>query len=322
MRHVHVVTVVAFVGVTACAKHANVRSSDEIAADYKARLAEARERHMAEVVVPICGDPRSPPQARCGLVVDEMKTPAFVESFVATTCGGHDDDACGAAFRDEFLRRTKARYPRATADAVDARCAARPGLCENLSGVEIAALAAHNDAVFDELDKESAAIIAEHGTAQEQAAQQRAENERARRTAKAILGGVAAGLNSASQSLQRQNATSPSPNMRAASRSCRSDPDCGSGRCVKGTLDTEGTCAAKCSSRYDCEAGSQCVKNQFETDGICAVAVDEHGRPLRPSTPPPASFGPGGSGDCSFDTQCPVGFKCVKGDALRGHCMK
>jgi hypothetical protein len=80
--------------------------------------------------------------------------------------------------------------------------------------------------------------------------------------------------------------------------------------------------AQKCSSDYDCDYGSKCVKDQFAFEGICAQKVNKYDIPVY--TPPdPNSIKPGGKGDCQFDTQCPVGFECVKGDGqIYGHCMK
>jgi hypothetical protein len=80
--------------------------------------------------------------------------------------------------------------------------------------------------------------------------------------------------------------------------------------------------AQECFSDYDCDYGSKCVKDQFATEGTCAQKVNRYDVPVY--TPPdPNSVMPGGKGDCQFDTQCPIGFECVKGDGqLYGHCMK
>jgi hypothetical protein len=79
--------------------------------------------------------------------------------------------------------------------------------------------------------------------------------------------------------------------------------------------------ASGCSNDYECGFGNVCVKQQFSVEGTCARAVDRNGIPTY--TPPRSdSVGPGGAGECAFDTECPVGFRCIKGSALRGHCMK
>lgn len=80
--------------------------------------------------------------------------------------------------------------------------------------------------------------------------------------------------------------------------------------------------AAKCYSDYDCEYGWKCVKDQYQMEGICAQKVNKYDLPV--NTPPdPNSVMPGKKGDCQFDTNCPIGFECVKGDGqLYGHCFK
>lgn len=77
-----------------------------------------------------------------------------------------------------------------------------------------------------------------------------------------------------------------------------------------------------CSNDYGCSYGSTCVKDQFKMQGFCAKKVDAYG--IQTLTPPnPDSVYLGGEGDCSFDTDCPIGFKCVKGQGqLKGYCLK
>lgn len=79
--------------------------------------------------------------------------------------------------------------------------------------------------------------------------------------------------------------------------------------------------ARSCSSDLECGVGRQCVKQQFQFQGVCAQTVDEFGMPTY-APPRGNSLGPGDEGDCSFDTECPIGFHCIKGSALKGHCMK
>lgn len=81
------------------------------------------------------------------------------------------------------------------------------------------------------------------------------------------------------------------------------------------------TTAPGCRSDFDCGMGRQCIKEQFKYEGSCARVVDQFGTPTY-SAPRSDSLGPGGEGECAFDTECPIGFHCIKGNAVRGHCMK
>lgn len=77
-----------------------------------------------------------------------------------------------------------------------------------------------------------------------------------------------------------------------------------------------------CSSDFQCGFGNVCVKDQFAVRGRCAKAVNEFGNPTNPM-PRLDSVNPGGTGQCSFDTECPVGFACRKSSGqLTGHCFK
>jgi len=92
---------------------------------------------------------------------------------------------------------------------------------------------------------------------------------------------------------------------------------------VAAVLLVSAAAAAKvCYSDFDCDYGSACVKGQFEVKGFCAKKVDDTGLPTY--TPPdPDSVGPGGEGNCQFNTDCPVGFKCWKeAGKIYGYCMK
>ena len=133
---------------------------------------------------------------------------------------------------------------------------------------------------------------------------------------------------------------------------CTSDYDCAYGnKCIKERLAFDGVCCeildrsgvrqvrppspesldaggdpsvlqAKCRSDYDCVYGQRCLKGQFQYDGVCADTVNQYGVKDY-SAPNPGSLGPGGSGQCQFDTQCSVGFRCYKqGYSLYGHCVR
>lgn len=77
-----------------------------------------------------------------------------------------------------------------------------------------------------------------------------------------------------------------------------------------------------CSSDFQCGSGKICVKDQFKMRGVCATAVNQYGNPTLQG-PRLDSLNPGGEGQCSFNTDCPIGFECRKSSgSLSGHCFK
>ena len=66
-----------------------------------------------------------------------------------------------------------------------------------------------------------------------------------------------------------------------------------------------------CYSDFDCGIGNSCVKKAFESNGVCMKNVDEYGT-QQYNMPKLDSVGPNMNidGDCSFDLDCPIGFKC------------
>lgn len=77
-----------------------------------------------------------------------------------------------------------------------------------------------------------------------------------------------------------------------------------------------------CTSDYSCSYGEACVKAQYAASGYCAKKVDSNG--IQQYTPPSSKSIGIEMGDdmCSWNTDCPVGFKCVKNGGIKGHCMK
>lgn len=67
--------------------------------------------------------------------------------------------------------------------------------------------------------------------------------------------------------------------------------------------------AEDCRSDFNCRFGYLCVKPPFKSEGVCMKAVDEHKRPTYPKKDLD-SIGPKLEGDCKFNTDCPIGFKC------------
>ena len=68
---------------------------------------------------------------------------------------------------------------------------------------------------------------------------------------------------------------------------------------------------ASCSSDFDCGMGYRCVKAPLQSYGSCMKEVDEYGTPTY-ELPRLNSVGPNMNieGDCDFDTDCPIGFRC------------
>jgi hypothetical protein len=104
---------------------------------------------------------------------------------------------------------------------------------------------------------------------------------------------------------------------------CTTNADCSYGQvCFQENAYQAGACVDGCTSDFGCAYGSKCVKGQYQMTGVCAQSVNEYG--VRTYEPPSSdSVGPGDDGDCGIDTDCAIGFRCVKqGYSLRGHCMK
>jgi hypothetical protein len=79
----------------------------------------------------------------------------------------------------------------------------------------------------------------------------------------------------------------------------------------------------ECSSDYQCGFGRQCVKpaGSISLKGVCVAPVDNFGTKI--ITQPVPSPGPHTVSGCSFTTDCPIGFSCVKqGGHLQGLCIK
>lgn len=66
-----------------------------------------------------------------------------------------------------------------------------------------------------------------------------------------------------------------------------------------------------CTSDYSCGIGFICVKAPLNDSGVCMKSVNEYGL-QQYNMPSLKSVGPNHdlNGQCSFDTDCPIGFKC------------
>lgn len=67
----------------------------------------------------------------------------------------------------------------------------------------------------------------------------------------------------------------------------------------------------QCTSDFSCGIGFTCVKAPMMSDGVCMKSVNEYGI-QQYNMPSGESIGPNTdpTGQCQFDTQCPVGFRC------------
>ena len=73
---------------------------------------------------------------------------------------------------------------------------------------------------------------------------------------------------------------------------------------------TETVYAKSCSSDFSCGIGQTCVKAPYKTRGTCMKTVNRYGI-QKYNMPSTRSVGPNMSGgQCTFNTDCPIGFKC------------
>lgn len=80
-----------------------------------------------------------------------------------------------------------------------------------------------------------------------------------------------------------------------------------------------------CYSDTDCGVGNVCVKPQdsYSISGTCITPVDEHGNQDFDIQFEEEGIGPREVQGCSFNTDCDVGFKCMKeAGQLDGICVQ
>lgn len=65
----------------------------------------------------------------------------------------------------------------------------------------------------------------------------------------------------------------------------------------------------KCSSSMDCGIGFKCVKAPLHFEGVCMKKVDEFGIQQFDNSDMD-DMGPNDEEQCSFDSDCPIGFYC------------
>ena len=263
-----------------------VPSSQSIANDYRGPLnrVEANYEAMRFDVE----RSRGRRTGRCGVIY----TTATFDTWKATRCGPLrlDQRRCMGSFIEWFRRAVARRYRYAQPDDVRRTCASLGrSACASFEVFERAYILSHNQRVSQAMLREMDAIVAQHADAQESAARRRVRRRRA-----------AASLNATGRQMMAYGSESSSGS------STKSSPRAAGG----------------CASDYDCRYGQKCVKGEHQFRGICAQPVDKLNLPTHHS-PSTDSLGPGSQGNCHWNTDCGIGFKCVKqGSSLTGHCMR
>lgn len=78
-----------------------------------------------------------------------------------------------------------------------------------------------------------------------------------------------------------------------------------------------------CFSDIDCGIGKRCIKARGDINitGTCVTPSDEFGTPQIDTSTPRSQ--PTNVAGCSFDTDCPIGFSCMKRSGqIYGICVK
>lgn len=70
-----------------------------------------------------------------------------------------------------------------------------------------------------------------------------------------------------------------------------------------------------CTSDFSCGVGYKCVKAQFNSKGTCMKSIDSHG--IQQFNSPVNNVGPNMNGQCTFNTDCPIGFSCKSGNCVK-----
>ncbi|MEJ6520341.1 hypothetical protein PQI64_11350 [Shewanella bicestrii] len=80
------------------------------------------------------------------------------------------------------------------------------------------------------------------------------------------------------------------------------------------------TASSGCTSDYQCGLGLSCIKGPMQSTGQCMQKVNEYGTPL-PTISNPSSTLPNYNinGQCTLNSECPIGFRC---DMTLKTCVK
>lgn len=253
----------------------------------QAQIAVERLKAQAlqSLVSPKCGPDVQ--TGTCGLLHDSRSRPEFLRQFVAERCGGNGDRACVELLYADEQQALKQRYSMASSEDVAQRCQSVD--CSDSLTYELQWLGSHNAQVWADFQQNVQQVEADLAERRFAAAQRR------RRVARAI----AAGANAFAAGMSRP---APQPYTPAAYNPVATP--------------------SGCSSDYSCGVGYRCIKGYGQAVGECMKSVNEYGTPTY-NAPAPNSVGPGGQGECGFDTDCPVGFQCTKpAGNLKGYCVR
>jgi len=90
-----------------------------------------------------------------------------------------------------------------------------------------------------------------------------------------------------------------------------------------GLMLASGSALGACYNDFDCGFGNKCVKASGDVNitGVCVTPSDQYGNRSYDYTPPQSR--PQNVGNCSFDTDCGIGFSCMKRSGqIYGICVK
>lgn len=80
--------------------------------------------------------------------------------------------------------------------------------------------------------------------------------------------------------------------------------------------------ALACSFDTDCSPGSRCLKSGGSIYGVCAGGLFPGNSNDRQPTYAPLDLDRTYGNTCSFDTDCGISNRCVKGSGIYGTCMR
>jgi hypothetical protein len=295
----------------------------------------------AATVWPECDGEHSP----CGMLARVPLTPAHLAEFSENVCAeklktGQPrlSDRCSDMWVARFEADVERRYSLAESESIRRTCKDGAPQCRSLVGYELLWLASHNeaakrrfetamthfeqerrvrlqayeDALRTRQQRRQRLIDAFEEGVQERQELERQEQQEADRRRRA-LAAMSAGFASMSQSTSAPYTTYSPPTGYAPTMPAYSPAT---------SVGVTTPSRKGCSSDYDCQYGSRCLKGFTRTQGTCAQSVNEFGTPTF-APPSPNSIMPGGDGDCSWDTECPIGFQCRKPlGQIKGHCLK
>jgi len=258
------------------------------------------ETFRKSVVWPTCKSAKGP---RCGFLAAKWSSQDAVDRFVEETCEPVDSEAaCWGRLRAEFFKLARTRYFLVDWPAVEEYCERRPEDCDPLSRLELRVMRLHNDMATEQWKAEEARLARREQVAVARR-RQAEEDERSSAALAAAIGAGLAGIGGAFQAYA--GASSGTSSYRS--------------RIGGGVVDERDV--DQCTSDFRCPSGQQCVKAEGQFRGVCAYPVNRYGTRVYHSKELD-SGGVGRPGSCSADFECPAGFRCVRGLATSGNCLK